>query len=88
DLELYTIRTDAWGSLTVAAIIISLAVAVPLPEFMVGSALTSPELSHRERPYTHAVFTMKIFHHVMTGIGSFQHRRMQSHRTLASGIGV
>jgi len=53
-----------------------------------GSALTSPESSHHKKPYARAVVAITIFHHVMTGIGSFQHWRMPSHRTVAMDIGV
>ncbi|KAK5132108.1 hypothetical protein LTR08_000359 [Meristemomyces frigidus] len=88
DLELYNIRTDAWGLLTIAMLLLALADAVPLPESLVGSSLSSPAPSQYKKPYARAAVLITIFHHVTTGIGAYQHWKLESHHTVAMDIGV
>lgn len=88
DLELYTTRTDAFGLITLAALLIVLCDAVPLPASLVGSAATAPTSPSSKKPYARAVILLTMFHHITTGIGSFGHWARESHRTVAMDIGV
>ncbi|KAK0941840.1 hypothetical protein LTR29_006566 [Friedmanniomyces endolithicus] len=89
DLELYNIRTDAWGLLTLAMLLLALADAVPLPASLVGSSLASPNApSQYKKPYARAAVLITLFHHVATGVGAYQHWRLESHHTVAMDIGV
>jgi hypothetical protein len=93
DLELYTTRVDAWGLLTLSALLLILADAVPLPKSLVGSTLnstftTSPSGTRTKRPYAPAIIFVTILHHIATGIGSYSHWSRPSHRTIAMDIGV
>ncbi|KAK5126597.1 hypothetical protein LTR85_009531 [Meristemomyces frigidus] len=88
DLELYNIRTDAWGLIALAMLLLALADAVPLPESMVGSALATPAPAQYKKPYARAAVLITIFHHVTTGIGAYQHWKLPSHHTVAMDIGV
>jgi hypothetical protein len=93
DLELYTTRVDAWGLLTLSALLLVLADAVPLPNSLVGSTLnstftTSPSATRTKRPYAPAIIFVTILHHIATGIGSYSHWSRPSHRTIAMDIGV
>ncbi|KAK1087671.1 hypothetical protein LTR33_000948 [Friedmanniomyces endolithicus] len=89
DLELYNIRTDAWGLLTLAMLLLALADAVPLPASLVGSSLSSPNASSQyKKPYARAAVLITLFHHVATGVGAYQHWRLESHHTVAMDIGV
>ncbi|TKA43744.1 hypothetical protein B0A54_05503 [Friedmanniomyces endolithicus] len=88
DLELYNIRTDAWGLLTLAMLLLALADAVPLPASLVGSSLASPAPSQYKKPYARAAVLITLFHHLTTGWGAYQHWRLESHHTVAMDIGV
>ncbi|KAK1085537.1 hypothetical protein LTR33_002046 [Friedmanniomyces endolithicus] len=88
DLELYNIRTDAWGLLTIAMLLLALADAVPLPASLVGSSLSDPAPSQYKKPYARVAVLITLFHHVTTGIGAYQHWRLTSHHTVAMDIGV
>lgn len=88
DLELYTTRTDAFGLITLAALLLVLCDAVPLPASLVGSAATAPTSSSSKKPYARAMILLTIFHHITTGIGSYSHWIHASHRTPAMDIGV
>lgn len=88
DLELYNIRTDAWGLLTIAMMLLALADAVPLPESLVGSSLADPAPSKYKKPYARAAVLITMFHHITTGIGAYQHWKLESHHTVAMDIGV
>lgn len=88
DLELYTTRTDAFSLITLAALLIVLADAVPLPASLVGSAATAPTSPSSKKPYARATVLLTMFHHITTGIGSFSHWARESHRTIAMDIGV
>ena len=83
DLELYNIRTDAWGLLTIA--LLTLLVADAIPFINVGSAGAS---GSARRPYAKAMIWATIFHHVTTGIGAYQHWSRETHNTPAMAIGV
>ena len=65
-----------------------LADAVPLPESLVGSTFTTPGSQNAKKPYAKAAILLTIFHHITTGIGSFQHWVKPTHRTIAMDIGV
>ena len=88
DLEVYTTRTDAFGLLTLAATLLVLSDAVPLPKALVGSSFTAPASEKTKRPYAKAIIILTMFHHVTTGIGAFQHWIKPTHRTIAMDIGV
>ncbi|KAI7132876.1 hypothetical protein KC343_g7235 [Hortaea werneckii] len=90
DLELYNIRTDAWGLLTIAMLLVALADAVPLPPALAGSSLNSNSSAPTQykKPYARAAVLITIFHHVTTGIGAYQHWKLDSHHTVAMDIGV
>lgn len=83
DLELYNIRTDAWGLLTIA--LLTLLVADAIPFLNIGSAGTS---GAARRPYAKAMIWATIFHHVTTGMGAYQHWSRETHNTPAMAIGV
>ena len=88
DLELYNIRTDAWGLWALAMLLLAMADAVPLPKSLVGSSLADPAPSQYKKPYARAAIVITIFHHITTGIGAWTHWRLQSHHTVAMDIGV
>lgn len=88
DLELYTTRTDAYGLLTLAALLIVLCDAVPLPASIMGSAATAPTSDKAKKPYARAMILLTMFHHITTGIGSYTHWAVATHRTAAMDIGV
>ncbi|KAK3655149.1 hypothetical protein LTR56_003570 [Elasticomyces elasticus] len=88
DLELYNIRTDAWGLITIAMMLLALADAVPLPASMVGSSLSDPAPSTYKKPYARAAVLITLFHHITTGIGAYQHWKLETHHTIAMDIGV
>ncbi|KAK3675259.1 hypothetical protein LTR78_004769 [Recurvomyces mirabilis] len=88
DLELYNIRTDAWGLWAIAMLLLAMADAVPLPASLVGSSLADPAPSQYKKPYARAAILITIFHHITTGIGAYSHWRLQTHHTVAMDIGV
>jgi len=88
DLELYNIRTDAWGLIALGMILVALADAVPLPSSLVGSSFVNSAPSQYKKPYARAAVLITIFHHVTTGIGAYQHWKLESHHTVAMDIGV
>jgi hypothetical protein len=88
DLELYITWTDAFGLITLAAILLVVSDAVPIPGNLVGSSFSVPASEKGKKPYAKAIIALTIFHHVTTGIGSFQHWKVDSHRTVAMDIGV
>jgi hypothetical protein len=88
DLEIYTTRTDAYGLITLAALLLVLCDAVPLPKALVGAAFTEPASEKVKKPYARAMILITMFHHITTGIGSYQHWVRPSHHTIAMDIGV
>lgn len=82
DLELYNIRTDAWGLITIA--LLTLLVADALPFLRV--APNAPAAA--KRPFAKAMVWATMLHHVTTGIGSYGHWARDSHNTTAMAIGV
>ncbi|RMY17531.1 hypothetical protein D0866_13442 [Hortaea werneckii] len=89
DLELYNIRTDAWGLLALAMLLVALADAVPLPQTLAGSSLGNPAAPPQyKKPYARAAVLITIFHHITTGFGAYQHWKLDSHHTVAMDIGV
>ncbi|KAK5110289.1 hypothetical protein LTR62_006142 [Meristemomyces frigidus] len=88
DLELYNIRTDAWGLWVIGMMLLALADAVPLPASLVGSSLADKAPSQYKKPYARAAVIITVFHHITTGIGAYQHWRLETHHTPAMDIGV
>lgn len=70
-------------------LLVALADAVPLPQTLAGSSLanqTAP--TQYKKPYARAAVLITIFHHITTGIGAYQHWKLDSHHTVAMDIGV
>ena len=88
DLEIYTTRTDAYGLLTLAALLIALSDAVPLPNSLAGSSFVAPVSDRAKKPYGRVIVLLTMVHHVLTAIGSYQHWIKPTHRTVAMDIGV
>ncbi|KAI7164232.1 hypothetical protein KC349_g887 [Hortaea werneckii] len=89
DLELYNIRTDAWGLLALAMLLVALSDAVPLPPTLAGSSLANSTAPPQyKKPYARAAVLITIFHHITTGFGAYQHWKLDSHHTVAMDIGV
>ncbi|KAI5265899.1 hypothetical protein E4T47_08420 [Aureobasidium subglaciale] len=74
DLELYNVRTDGWGLISLAAALLVLSRAY--------------SLGHVNRSYSKAVVLVSVFHHVTTMMGAYQHYKLDSHYTAAMWIGV
>nr|POE60624.1 aspyridones efflux protein apdf [Quercus suber] len=89
DLEIYNVWTDAFGLLALAAVLLAMADAAPLPASWTASALSSTEVpTAAKKPYARAAIVITMFHHITTGIGAWQHWRLASHHTPAMDIGV
>ncbi|KAF2769991.1 hypothetical protein EJ03DRAFT_311369 [Teratosphaeria nubilosa] len=90
DLELYNIRTDAWGLLALALVLLAIADAVPLPRpLTAGSSLVESSIpAASKKPCARAIVAVTVFHHVMTGVGAYQHWKVPTHRTAAMDVGV
>ena len=88
DLEIYTTRTDAYGLLTLAALLVALSDAVPLPASLSGSSFVAPVSDRAKKPYGRVIVLLTMVHHVLTAIGSFEHWVKPTHRTPAMDIGV
>lgn len=87
DLELYTTRTDAFCLLALAAILLAVSDALPLPGAITGSSLSDYAPVSYKKPYARAVILITILHHVATGVGAYSHWCLESHRTIAMDIG-
>ncbi|KAG9559134.1 RNI-like protein, partial [Aureobasidium melanogenum] len=74
DLELYNVRTDGWGLISLAASLMVLSRA-----YARGGI---------NRTYSKAFIAVSIFHHVTTMIGAYQHYKLDTHYTKAMWIGV
>lgn len=83
DLEIYTVRTDALGLITLAGLLLCLSDVVPLPLSLFGPAFTVPASEKARRPYGRVLVVWTMFHHLTTCIGSFSHWIKPSHRTVA-----
>jgi mannan endo-1,6-alpha-mannosidase len=79
DLELYNVRNDGWCLITLALILIGFTNAVP------GQGTSK---SQGALPYAKAVVAATVFHHVTTGIGAYQHYKLDSHYNTSMAIGV
>lgn len=86
DLEIYNVRTDAWGLLTIALMLVVVSGAVPLP-FLSNSKTTSQQ-SQGLQPYAKAAILADVFHHVMTGLGAWSHYAKETHYNTSMGVGV
>jgi len=66
DLELYNIRTDAFGLIALAMLTLILTGAVPMPGTSANASTGTL------RPYAKAAIWSTVFHHVTTGALAFQ----------------
>jgi hypothetical protein len=92
DLELYNVKNDGWCLVTLALILVSFTNAVPFTSGSraVHSADTPKALrsSIGALPYAKAVVAATLFHHITTGIGAYQHYKLDTHYNTSMGIGV
>ncbi|KAF3054188.1 hypothetical protein E8E11_012003 [Didymella keratinophila] len=94
DLELYNVRNDGWCLVTLALILISFTNAVPLspaPKAIHSADAPKALKSNRNNgalPYAKAVVAATVFHHITTGIGAYQHYKLDTHYNTSMGIGV
>lgn len=94
DLELYNVRNDGWCLITLALILVSFTNAVPLsPAPKAIHSADAPKALRSNRgngalPYAKAVVAATVFHHITTGIGAYQHYKLESHYNFSMGIGV
>ncbi|KAF4553028.1 Hypothetical protein D9617_8g050410 [Elsinoe fawcettii] len=85
DLEIYNIRTDAWGLMTIALMLLVVSGAVPIP--FLSSTKTKQQVETLQ-PYAKAAILADVFHHVMTGLGAWSHYVKDSHYNTSMGVGV
>ncbi|KAF2852540.1 hypothetical protein T440DRAFT_30044 [Plenodomus tracheiphilus IPT5] len=85
DLELYNIRNDGWCLVTLALILISFTNAVPFAS--PGTAKSQSQYPNTVT-YAKAVVAATVFHHVTTGIGAYQHYKLDTHYNTSMSIGV
>ena len=94
DLERYNVRTDAWGLITIALLLLIFSDAVPLPFFSSWkptTILTAAEKDAEKRVaqrYAKAAIAVDVFHHVTTGLGAWTHYAKDTHYNASMGIGV
>ncbi|KAH9861072.1 hypothetical protein IAQ61_010808 [Plenodomus lingam] len=91
DLELYNIRNDGWCLVTLALILISLTNAVPFASPSSTNSATATATANRSPSsviYAKAVVAATIFHHITTGIGAYQHYKLDTHYNTSMSIGV
>ncbi|KAI8932373.1 hypothetical protein NX059_010562 [Plenodomus lindquistii] len=95
DLELYNIRNDGWCLVTLAIILLSFTNAVPFAPSSTAPATTKPAgtTSYSSKhpttiTYAKAVVAATVFHHITTGIGAYQHYKLDTHYNTSMGIGV
>ncbi|KAF2239527.1 hypothetical protein EV356DRAFT_499692 [Viridothelium virens] len=86
DLEIYNVRTDAWGLLTIALMLVVISDAVPLPFF--SNSTTKAQQRSGVQPYAKAAILTDMFHHVMTGLGAWSHYVRESHYNTSMAVGV
>ncbi|KAL1303429.1 hypothetical protein AAFC00_006819 [Neodothiora populina] len=72
DLERYTIKTDAWGLISLALLLVTLSIYA----------------SQTSAGFRRAAVLVTVMHHVTTGIGAWDHYKMDSHFNTSMGIGV
>ncbi|GAM88390.1 hypothetical protein ANO11243_064230 [Dothideomycetidae sp. 11243] len=85
DLEIYNVRTDAWGLLTIAAMLLVVSGAVPLP---FSNSKSRANAAAGLQPYAKAAILADVFHHVMTGLGAWEHYAKETHYNTSMGVGV
>lgn len=94
DLELYNIRNDGWCLITLALILLSFTNAVPLspsPKAIHSADAPGALVSNRRNaalPYAKAVVAATVFHHLTTGVGAYQHYKLDSHYNNSMAVGV
>lgn len=86
DLEIYNVRTDAWGLLTIALMLIVVSGAVPIP--FLSSSKTNKQQQFGLQPYAKAAILVDVFHHIMTGLGAWDHYAKDTHYNASMGVGV
>lgn len=86
DLEIYNVRTDAWGLLTIALMLIVVSGAVPIP--FLSNSKTNTQKQFGLQPYAKAAILVDVFHHIMTGLGAWNHYAKDTHYNASMGVGV
>ncbi|KAF2757348.1 hypothetical protein EJ05DRAFT_538569 [Pseudovirgaria hyperparasitica] len=88
DLELYNVKTDGWCLVTLGLILLAFTGAIPAKA---PSAVNTHPAAREARTTTSVaglVVAATVFHHVATGIGAYQHYKLESHYNTAMAIGV
>lgn len=99
DLELYNVRTDAWGLLSLAAVLLVLSSAIPWPNInkLAEGNLTTSQGSGAagttQKPkiapsIANSLVLITVLHHILTGYGCWQHYKLETHYNTSMGIGV
>jgi len=104
DLELYNVRTDAWGLLSLAGVMVTISQAVPYPRLFASTTSTDVKVGVKDDEQEeddeaeekqliapsirNTLILVSIFHHITTGIGAFQHYKRDTHYNTSMGIGV
>ncbi|KAK4993368.1 hypothetical protein LTR66_006047 [Elasticomyces elasticus] len=83
DLELYTMRTDGWGLMTLAAMLLIVSGAVPLA----GSS-SSHDAARVKKSYAKAAIAATVCHHLLTAYGAYQHFSKPTHYKNAMAVGL
>ncbi|KAK5011463.1 hypothetical protein LTR28_002478 [Elasticomyces elasticus] len=82
-LELYTMRTDGWGLMTLAAMLLIVSGAVPLA----GSS-SSHDAARVKKSYAKAAIAATVCHHLLTAYGAYQHFSKPTHYKNAMAVGL
>lgn len=97
DLELYNVRTDAWGLATIALLLLIFTNAVPNPllpsssSSLSSSSTTTADDAQSQRviqSYAKMAIAADVFHHVMTGLGAWKHYSLATHYNTSMAVGV
>ncbi|GAB7339856.1 hypothetical protein MBLNU457_6390t1 [Dothideomycetes sp. NU457] len=87
DLELYNVRTDAWGLITIAIILVIISGTLPLPGAMKKYSSSLKDAAATQ-PLAKAIVAADVFHHVMTGLGAWSHFSRETHYNASMAVGV
>lgn len=87
DLERYNVRVDGWGLATIAIMLLLFLDAVPNP-LLSTSPKSDPASTRVKQRYARAAIMADVFHHVMTGIGAWNHYAKDTHYNMSMGVGV
>ncbi|CAD6581741.1 MAG: Proteasome subunit alpha type-4 [Cyphobasidiales sp. Tagirdzhanova-0007] len=99
DLELYNVRNDAWGLLSLAGILLVLSSAVPWPDVTkiadgistnneISLAANDPMKPKIAPSIANALVLVTVAHHFTTGYGCWQHYKLDTHYNFSMGLGV